>query len=265
MSAKKIIFAGPSLDAINDTNLDDTLILPPCRQGDVYLATLEEPSVIGIIDGFFEGMPSVWHKEILWAMSKGIVVAGAASMGALRACELDRYGMVGIGKIYEAYRDKEIEDDDEVALLHGPAEMDFVPLSLAMVNVRSTVLSAKAENILDADTAMQIITIAKNIFYKERDWQTISTTAQKDGVSASQLGEFVDWLKDHEVDQKMLDAQTLMEFIQTNEYTKCTKVEFEFEVTEFWYQTTNRWKDQTRIERSQNKDDHSSDGYRLFN
>ena len=43
---------------------------------------------IGIIDGYFERVPSVWHKEILWAMAEGIHVFGSASMGALRAAEL---------------------------------------------------------------------------------------------------------------------------------------------------------------------------------
>ena len=38
---------------------------------------------IGIIDGHFGNVPSVWHKEILFALSKGVEVSGAASMGAL--------------------------------------------------------------------------------------------------------------------------------------------------------------------------------------
>ena len=60
------------------------------------------PAVIGIIDGYFEIVPTVWHKEILWAMAQGIHVFGAASIGALRAAELDAFGMRGIGRIYEA-------------------------------------------------------------------------------------------------------------------------------------------------------------------
>ena len=41
-----------------------------------------------IIDGSFQSQPAVRHKEILWALSRGIPVIGAASMGALRAAEL---------------------------------------------------------------------------------------------------------------------------------------------------------------------------------
>ena len=49
--------------------------------------------------------PTVWHKEILWAMAQGIHVFGGASIGALRAAELDVFGMKGIGRIYEDFRD----------------------------------------------------------------------------------------------------------------------------------------------------------------
>ena len=38
---------------------------------------------IAIIDGYFERMAAVWHKEILVALERGIAVWGAASMGAL--------------------------------------------------------------------------------------------------------------------------------------------------------------------------------------
>jgi len=51
--------------------------------------------------GYFEIVPTVWHKEILWAMDRGIHVYGGASIGALRAAELADFGMTGIGQIYE--------------------------------------------------------------------------------------------------------------------------------------------------------------------
>ena len=53
-----------------------------------------------IVDGEFGQSLSVWHKEILHALHRGIRVVGASSMGALRAAELDRFGMEGVGEIY---------------------------------------------------------------------------------------------------------------------------------------------------------------------
>jgi hypothetical protein len=40
-------------------------------------------------------------------------------MGALRAAELHTFGMVGVGRVFEGYRDGVYEDDDEVAVVHG--------------------------------------------------------------------------------------------------------------------------------------------------
>ena len=62
-------------------------------------------TVIGIVDGYFEYVAPVWHKEILYALSSGCTVLGAASMGALRACECAAFGMRGIGRIFEDYRE----------------------------------------------------------------------------------------------------------------------------------------------------------------
>ena len=105
------------------------------KQGDVYEAALGRPAIIGIIDGYFEVTPTVWHKEILWAMAQGIHVYGSASIGALRAAELHTFGMVGIGRIFEAYRDGILTDDDEVAVLHGPEELGYPVVTEAMVNI----------------------------------------------------------------------------------------------------------------------------------
>ena len=85
-----VIFAGPSVRGLDLPSRNDVLFRPPAKQGDIFRATLTRPEAIGLIDGYFDGVPSVWHKEILWAMSQGIRVFGSASMGALRAAELEQ-------------------------------------------------------------------------------------------------------------------------------------------------------------------------------
>ena len=67
----KRIFVGPSLHgitraAIGAENLD---FRPPAICTDVTNAVLDGVTVIGIIDGYFETVRSVWHKEILYALS----------------------------------------------------------------------------------------------------------------------------------------------------------------------------------------------------
>src|SRR5271156_3661014 len=112
-----VIFAGPSMPPPIPP-IAGIEWRPPVRQGDLYSAALSGPAIIGVTDGYFEIVPTVWHKEILWAMAQGIHVYGSASIGALRAAELHPFGMVGIGHIFEAFRDGLLEDDDEVAVLH---------------------------------------------------------------------------------------------------------------------------------------------------
>src|ERR1700745_3074106 len=96
-----IVFIGPTLAPEEVAAAGDFISLPPVSQGDVYRAARSRPRAIGIIDGYFSGAPSVWHKEILWALSRGIAVFGSASMGALRAAELHPFGMRGVGRIFE--------------------------------------------------------------------------------------------------------------------------------------------------------------------
>ncbi|MBV9221159.1 MAG: tfuA protein, partial [Methylobacteriaceae bacterium] len=132
-----VVFTGPTIGHETARALAPFDYRAPVQRGDVYRAVLEEPRVIAIIDGYFEGVPAVLHKEILFALSRGIHVFGAASMGALRAAELAPFGMKGVGKIYEAFRDGILEDDDEVAVLHGPEELGYPALTEAMVNIRA--------------------------------------------------------------------------------------------------------------------------------
>jgi hypothetical protein len=140
------LFVGPTLPRAEIGALCDFVCLPPAAQGDVLHLAKARPRAIGIIDGYFDGVPAVWHKEILWAIREGIHVFGASSMGALRAAELAPFGMRGVGRIFEAYRagvlgasgDEAFEDDDEVCVVHGPPESGYVAASEALVNIRRT-------------------------------------------------------------------------------------------------------------------------------
>ena len=213
---RAIIFAGPSLPpAARRADTPDIEWRPPVQQGDVARAAQTAPDVIGIVDGYFEIVPTVWHKEILWAMAQGIPVFGAASIGALRAAELDVFGMRGIGRIYEAFRDGILEDDDEVAVLHGPEELGYPPLTEAMVNMRASFDEAMRIGVLVPDVAAQLTEIAKSLFYKERTWDAVLQRAAASGLSATPLADFAAWLPFNRIDQKRRDADALTAAIRT--------------------------------------------------
>jgi hypothetical protein len=199
------LFVGPTLPPAEVAGLADFVCRPPAAMGDVYRAAAARPRAIGIIDGYFEGVPAVWHKEILWAMAQGIHLFGSASMGALRAAELHEFGMRGVGRIFEAYRAGALEDDDEVAVLHGPAEAGYVSLSEPMVNIRATLAQAESAGIIGAATHAALVERGKALFYQERSWERLlaDSAADKDGAEIARLR---DWLPAGRIDRKRQDA-----------------------------------------------------------
>ena len=204
------VFTGPSLSPKDARAELDAVYLPPVSEGDVYRAALKGPVAIGIVDGYFENIPSVWHKEILWAMSRGIHVFGSASMGALRAAELAPFGMEGVGVIFEAFRDGWLEDDDEVAVIHGPMEFGYPGLSEAMVNIRRTLEDAKAVHVIGEATFSALIALAKGLHYRDRSYPRIIQRANAQDLSAVELDGLLHWLPHGKVDQKREDALRML-------------------------------------------------------
>ncbi len=263
MASDRIIFSGPSLGnrVANYKGID---FHSPCKQGDVYRAALQKPSVIGIIDGYFDGMPSVWHKEILWALDQGIHVIGSASMGALRAAELHNFGMIGLGEVYEWYKSGEIEDDEEVAILHGPPELGFPTLSLATVNVRACCIKAGNDGVLTSSEQETILQSAQQIHYKERTWQTLFKGLANTKLEEQTLAAFKTFVENHGIDQKFTDAHELCQFVADGDFSSPFQSDFVFEETEFWYQNTKSWKQTSTNQKPESPQKQNSERFRLF-
>lgn len=208
-----IVFTGPSLPPAEAGAVEAIAFWPPVREGDMFRAARDGPEVVGIIDGIFEAEPSVWHKEILWAMSQGIHVVGASSMGALRAAELHPFGMTGIGRIFEAYRDGDLTDDDEVAVVHGPSDAGYRPVSDALVNMRASFAAAARHRVITAELADRLVSIGKAIFFKQRTYRAVFEAARREGLPGAVLDRLADWLETGRIDQKMQDAEALLSHV----------------------------------------------------
>ena len=211
--AGAIVFTGPSLPPDQAAATPGIVFRQPVGEGDVFRATRSAPRVIGIIDGVFETRPSVWHKEILWAMEQGIHLVGASSMGALRAAELHRFGMVGIGRIFTAYRDGELTDDDEVAVEHGPKGAGYRPVSDALVNIRASLAAAVEQSVLAPYAADRLLAIGKAIHFKHRTYPALMEAAREQGMPGDGLDRLEAWLETGRVDQKRADAEALLEHV----------------------------------------------------
>jgi hypothetical protein len=206
-----IVFLGPSLPVDEARAALPGCYLPPAACGDVLRARALGARTIALIDGVFEARAAVWHKEILLALEGGIAVFGAGSMGALRAAELAPFGMIGVGDIFEAYRDGVYTDDDEVAVLHADAGGGFRPLSEPMVNIRATVAAAVAARVLTSSAGEQVIACAKETFYPERSIAGAVEAARHRGVDGARLDRFLDFVTaGGYVDQKRRDALALL-------------------------------------------------------
>jgi hypothetical protein len=204
------VFTGPTVSAAEASSELEAVYLPPAAEGDVYRVALKRPRAIGIIDGYFQSIPTVRHKEILWAMSRGIHVFGSASIGALRAAELAAFGMEGVGTIFELYREGMLEDDDEVAIAHGPPETGFVAGSEAMVNIRQTLQKAERVGIISRELRTALEKIGKELFYPDRSYPVILRRASECGLAEPELARFREWLPEGQVNRKREDALMML-------------------------------------------------------
>ena len=113
-----IVFLGPTLSREVAIKILDADYRDPAKKGDFLRLSqaIDERKFIGFIDGVFlhDYPPSpieVYHLATI----KNIELIGASSLGALRAVELEKFGMKGIGKIFQMYKNGIINADDEVA------------------------------------------------------------------------------------------------------------------------------------------------------
>ncbi|HEY9245535.1 MAG TPA: TfuA-like protein, partial [Candidatus Methanoperedens sp.] len=121
---KIVVYTGTSITHGDARKFLDADYRPPVRRDDIRRIISSGPDIIGIIDGVFFDSAAVAHREIIEALKSGIIVVGGGSMGALRASELDSYGMIGVGRIYEMYKNGVIESDDEVAVTFNAETME---------------------------------------------------------------------------------------------------------------------------------------------
>jgi hypothetical protein len=200
-----VVFLGPSLPSDEARRLAPCRVLPPARQGDVWRALALRPRAIALVDGVFEAQPSVWHHELVAAMEAGVAVFGGGSMGALRAAELSVHGMVGVGQIFEWYRDGVLVDDSEVALLHADAEHGYRPLTVPLVNVRHVAARARAMRVLAQGQARALVNAAAGLFYQERTWRRVLDLVRPSWSPATR-GTWEGWWSKGVEDLKRLDA-----------------------------------------------------------
>jgi hypothetical protein len=109
-----------------------------------------------------------------------------------------------------------------VALLHGTNPSGYVGVTEALFNIRATLESARQNNIITRNTFDCILTVAKNLHYRERLWQRILRLAYEEEIDRVQITALEQWLEDpdNKLDVKRRDAILLLKNIALSSSTE---------------------------------------------
>jgi hypothetical protein len=230
---RPVVFAGPSIFGLDLTAFPDLEILPPAAAGDILAAIKRGVAAIGLIDGLYSDRAAVWHKELLHALSSGIPVVGAASMGALRAAECEPFGMIGMGEVFEAYRDGARISDADVAIVHAPADLDYRPLTVALVDAEATIGSMGD---LQEDASDRLLKAARRQHFSNRTWRSIVKEA---GLAP----ELAKTLADNVISVKRNDALKMLKALRGGDFAQASHPQWKFQNTLFFQSLVARSRD----------------------
>jgi hypothetical protein len=172
---KTIVFSGPSISEAEVQRLVTCVHAPPIKRGDLEAAG--DYDVFVILDGEFGQNLSVSPKEILAVLEQGKPVIGASSMGALRASELDRSGMIGVGWVYNYFRRSAVRRDADVALVYSP--FDFKPMTVPMVDLEYWMEQALAAGLILPKESARLLKLARSIFFADRTPDRLMDTLRR--------------------------------------------------------------------------------------
>jgi TfuA protein len=197
-----LVFVGPSIAGAELAPAPSYCRAPPIRRGDLEKAEGYDPIVI--IDGEFGQALSVSPKEILRLIDAKKTVIGGGSMGALRASELDVYGMIGVGWIYQRFAGAAVRRDDDVALTYSP--VDYLPLTVPMINIEYWMSSPVVRAQTSARERNKILSRNRSIFFGDRTEKAVRSIFEST-IGAARFETLVDELGGELPDIKRLDAK----------------------------------------------------------
>jgi len=188
MTGRIVVTAGPTISPAEiGREIPGAEVCAPIAFGDAFGYGLTAGDRLLILDGLFLQRPSVRHKELLGLLDDGVIVAGASSMGALRAAELHTFGMLGYGEIFAGYRDGRLEADDEVAMVHGSPQDGYPVFVDALVNIRATLAHAESIGLLSESDSVAMVAAARELPFTARHWTTLLSEADLPRELASSL------------------------------------------------------------------------------
>jgi hypothetical protein len=213
--AGPVIFLGPSLSHEKARSIfPEAEYRPPAKKGDLLrLAASPGTMMVGLVDGvFLQDYPPTPIEVYQLARHQGVVLAGAASLGALRAVELEKFGMVGIGRVFELYKAGKVSADDEVAVTF--ADGDFHLQSEAMIDIRYNLHLAHKKSVIGEQTKKAIAKVAKGIYFPHRNYADIIEETRRRYPQLHDVEAFGDYISKNRKSLKEMDAIKLVKYLQ---------------------------------------------------
>ena len=215
---KPIIFLGPSLSHEKARKIFDADYRAPARKGDFLRLAADFDVVemaVGFIDGvFLQDYPPTPIEVYHLARKNGVLLAGAASLGALRAVELEKFGMIGIGKIFQLYKTGKLNADDEVAVTFA-SEGDYQLQSEAMIDIRYNLYLAHKKGVIGEKAKGLLVKLAKEIYFPHRKYAFILEEARsKYPMLESEINSFGSYIRSNRKSLKEMDAIRLVKYLK---------------------------------------------------
>ena len=212
--SKPVIFLGPSLSREKARKILDADYRLPAKKGDLLQLILKEVNIVGLVDGYFlQDYPPTPIEVYNLVRKRNVKVFGSSSLGALRAVELGKYGMIGIGKIFRLFRDGILESDDEVAVTFT----DYTNYkSEALIDIRYNLFLAQKYNIIDSSIGRSILKVSKQTYFPYRTYEDILDKCKlKYPEINSKIESFRGYILNNRKSLKERDAVRLLKHIKS--------------------------------------------------
>lgn len=162
---RPLVFIGPTLSRCQCSALLNAEHFPPARKGS--LNEIIPGRVVAIIDGEIPPDAFLPECEIRAALDRGVVLYGAASVGAYHASNFADHGMHGVGWVYDQYRAGSLQSLDEIAVMYDPLSLQA--LSVPLVNVRFWLEGLTRTSFLRPEDVAAILEELRRLPISDRD------------------------------------------------------------------------------------------------
>jgi hypothetical protein len=180
------VYAGLSLDEHEvHSVIPNAIFAPAIKRGDTLIDIRHGTHVIVIIDGRFQQSMAVSPTELMDALRCGVRIYGSSSMGAMRAAELEPYGMIGHGKIFEYIKDTAYFRDDYLGQVFTSGK--HKSKSEPYVNFMFSLLDMLEKNEIDQQTYDVLEPMYRALHFSERDLYTLIDKIREDHPNGEKM------------------------------------------------------------------------------